>query len=159
MIFGSVAMSYRGTSYKIHSLNSPQRLMYTQVFPSPRGPRKTIREHGNRNGFQNSNQSLEHSVRLDDSGASSINSISEQMSFNSNSSDAVLVCRTMPLDVPMVKDAVNSAVSSPGVNGDSGFVGEHSYSSGGSCDIHSVTLGNVPHFLGKFNVILIVCKF
>lgn len=31
MIFGSVAMSYRGTSYKIHSLQSPKRLMYTQV--------------------------------------------------------------------------------------------------------------------------------
>lgn len=31
MIFGSVAMSYRGTSYKIHSLTSPPRFMCTQV--------------------------------------------------------------------------------------------------------------------------------
>lgn len=32
MIFGSVAMSFRGTYMKIHSLNSPSRLMFTQVF-------------------------------------------------------------------------------------------------------------------------------
>lgn len=150
MIFGSVAMSYRGTSYKIHHLSSPQRLMYTQVFPSPRGAKKTIREHGNRNGFQNSNQE-----RMNDSGASSINSMSEQMSFNSNSSDAVLVCRTLPLDVPVVKTAGNSAVSSLEINGDSGFVGEQSFSSGGSSDNQSLMVGNVPHFLGKLHFFLV----
>lgn len=148
MIFGSVAMSYRGTFYKIHSLNSPQRLMYTQVFPSPRGVRKImIREHGNRNGYQNSKQNLEHSIRLDDSGASSINSIPEQMSLNSNS-DTFLVCRTLPLDVPVLNNTPQSAVSSPEMNGDSGIVGEQSYSSGSS-DNQFVPVGSVSRFLGK----------
>jgi hypothetical protein len=31
MVFGSVAMSFRGTYFKMHSLESPNRLMFTQV--------------------------------------------------------------------------------------------------------------------------------
>lgn len=153
MIFGSVAMSYRGTFYKIHSLNSPQRLMYTQVFPSPRNTRKMIRELGNKNGYQNSKQNFERSVRLDDSGASSINSISEQMSFNSNSSDTLLVCRTLPLDVPVLNHTTNSTISSPEMNGDSGIVGEQSYSSGSS-DIQFIPVENITHYLGKIKMII-----
>lgn len=144
MIFGSVAMSYRGTFYKIHSLNSPQRLMYTQVFPSPRGTRKTIREVRMKNEYQHSKLGLEHSIKMDDSGASSIGSIPEQMSFNSHSSDTFLVCRTLPLDVPVLnKHTENQMVSSDGIiNGDLGIVGEQSYSSGSDNQFSS-------HFLGK----------
>lgn len=137
MIFGSVAMSYRGTSYKIHSLNSPHRLMYTQVFPSPKGSRRFIREHGRSNG---TNRSPEFS--LNDSGASSFNS-AEQLSLNGGTSDALLVCRnsntTLPLDVPVLKTTRSL------LNGDSGFVGEQSFSSGSS-DNQS----NAPHFLGRW---------
>lgn len=112
MVFGSVAMSYRGTSYKIHSLQSPDRLMYTQVgnvyiflsviailnvyfqvFPSPRVSHRPVRSLPNRHYTSNSNtsnHSLEQSCRLDDSGASSINSLGEQSSFCSTSSDTLL---------------------------------------------------------------------
>uniref|UniRef100_T1J365 UDENN FNIP1/2-type domain-containing protein n=1 Tax=Strigamia maritima TaxID=126957 RepID=T1J365_STRMM len=35
MVFGSVAMSYRGTTSKIHKIRAPPQLMMTKVFPSP----------------------------------------------------------------------------------------------------------------------------
>lgn len=44
MIFGSVAMSYRGTTFKIHHMNAPMRIMCTQVFPSPRHSHRFIRK-------------------------------------------------------------------------------------------------------------------
>lgn len=33
MVFGTVAMTYRGSSFKIHSMNSPSCIMCTKVFP------------------------------------------------------------------------------------------------------------------------------
>lgn len=120
--------------------------MYTQVFPSPRGVRKTTREHGNKNGYQNSKDSMDHCIRQNDSGASSMNSISDQTSINSRSSDTLLLCRTLPLDVPVLKNS--AVVSSSGINVDSGIVDEHSYSSGGS-DHQFIPMKSVPYFLGK----------
>lgn len=35
-VFGSVAMSYQGTSFKIHSFSKPSKLMCTLVFPCPK---------------------------------------------------------------------------------------------------------------------------
>nr|XP_033336597.1 folliculin-interacting protein 2 [Megalopta genalis] len=34
MVFGTVAMKYRGSSFKIHSMNSPPCIMCTKVFPA-----------------------------------------------------------------------------------------------------------------------------
>ncbi|XP_054005058.1 folliculin-interacting protein 1 isoform X1 [Hylaeus anthracinus] len=34
MVFGTVAMTYRGSSFKIHSMNSPPCIMCTKVFPA-----------------------------------------------------------------------------------------------------------------------------
>ncbi|KAF3425295.1 hypothetical protein E2986_04067 [Frieseomelitta varia] len=34
MVFGTVAMTYRGSSFKIHSMNSPSCIMCTKVFPA-----------------------------------------------------------------------------------------------------------------------------
>ncbi|XP_011500259.1 PREDICTED: folliculin-interacting protein 2 [Ceratosolen solmsi marchali] len=58
MIFGSVAMTYRGVSFKIHEMNPPGCIMYTKVFP--------YLEHGlckqsliikNSDGYSNGNHS------------------------------------------------------------------------------------------------------
>jgi hypothetical protein len=35
MIFGSVAMAYQGTVFKVHSMKAPSRVMCTKVFQSP----------------------------------------------------------------------------------------------------------------------------
>ncbi|EFA03529.1 folliculin-interacting protein 1 [Tribolium castaneum] len=116
MVFGSVAMSFRGTSFKMHSLESPNRLMFTQVFSSPR-----LANHGRVSISSRSDaHSLEHS-KLDDSGASSTNSMSEHLSVHSTASDTVLVCRrpqSVPLDVP-VSNSVSMSI--PSLIGDSGY--------------------------------------
>lgn len=91
MIFGLVAMSYRGSYFKIHNLDSPHRLMLTQVFPSPTKT-TTSKSNGSSQSCMSS-QSLEHSMKFDDSGRSSINSISDHLSVHSTASDTVLVCR------------------------------------------------------------------
>ncbi|RZC36053.1 folliculin-interacting protein 1, partial [Asbolus verrucosus] len=104
MVFGSVAMSFRGTYFKMHNLESPNRLMFTQVFSSPRP--------ASQGRFSVSSRSdphtLEHS-KLDDSGASSTNSMSEHLSVHSTASDTVLV-----------------SVSIPSLIGDSGYCADQS---------------------------------
>ncbi|KAF2894253.1 hypothetical protein ILUMI_11914, partial [Ignelater luminosus] len=140
MVFGSVAMSYRGTSLKIHSLASPRRLMCSQIFPSPRHPSRGCSSAPSQSYARSSvtsSQSLEQSIRLDDSGASSANSISDRLSVHSTGSDTLLVCRgssSIPLDVPAANSSVliGSNNLTPSVIGDSGFSGEQSYNSIGS---------------------------
>ncbi|XP_063902931.1 folliculin-interacting protein 2 [Zophobas morio] len=116
MVFGSVAMSFRGTYFKMHTLESPNRLMFSQVFSSPR-----FTSHSRVSVSSRSDpHSLEHS-KLDDSGASSTNSISEHLSVHSTASDTVLVCRrphSAPLDVPVMSSV---SLSIPSLNGDSGY--------------------------------------
>lgn len=89
MVFGSVAMSYRGTSYKIHKLSSPSRLMCTKVFPSPRRPRRGTRSSAPTQS-SSSSQSLDHSLKFDDSGLSCTTSSSEPLSVHSTTSDTLL---------------------------------------------------------------------
>ncbi|KAH1023887.1 folliculin-interacting protein 2 isoform X1 [Dendroctonus ponderosae] len=104
MIFGSVAMSFRGTYLKIHSLNDPRRLMFTQVFPTPEGRQKKSSTSSNQSHLS-TQSSFDHSIKLDDSGANSAFSTSDQLSDRSTASDTILVCRRLssnPLDVPGV---------------------------------------------------------
>lgn len=35
LIFGSTAMRFHGNYYKIHNLTSPQKILLTQIFPTP----------------------------------------------------------------------------------------------------------------------------
>ncbi|ENN74860.1 hypothetical protein YQE_08630, partial [Dendroctonus ponderosae] len=90
MIFGSVAMSFRGTYLKIHSLNDPRRLMFTQVFPTPEGRQKKSSTSSNQSHLS-TQSSFDHSIKLDDSGANSAFSTSDQLSDRSTASDTILV--------------------------------------------------------------------
>uniref|UniRef100_A0A1Y1MB06 UDENN FNIP1/2-type domain-containing protein n=1 Tax=Photinus pyralis TaxID=7054 RepID=A0A1Y1MB06_PHOPY len=138
MVFGAVAMSYRGTSLKIHSLKSPSRLMCSQIFPSPRHVSRRCHSTSSQSCARSSVascQSLEQSVRLDNSGPSSNTSTSDRLSLHSNGSDALLVCRgprSIPLDVPLSSSTTNCNNLTPSVVGDSGFSGEQSCNSIGS---------------------------
>ncbi|XP_022903971.2 folliculin-interacting protein 2 isoform X2 [Onthophagus taurus] len=135
MIFGSVAMSYRGTSYKIHSLNSPASIMCTQVFPCPR-PSHTVKNLRNsapgRTCIENGTASLhnlDHSIRLEDSSTSCTTSFSDQ-SVHSTASDTLLVCRrtrSSPLDVPNLGCTAGSTIPNTSLIGDSGFCGAQSF--------------------------------
>ncbi|XP_044751873.1 folliculin-interacting protein 2 [Coccinella septempunctata] len=129
MIFGLVAMSYRGSYFKIHNLESPSRLMLTQVFPSPKyvhRRKSSASSHGNA-GL--SNQSLEQSLCLDDSGTS----ISDYLSVHSTASDTFLICKpSIPLEVPQkFSGSSSSVVCDSGVYGDrscSSFDGSRQFS-------------------------------
>ncbi|GJQ67468.1 hypothetical protein Trydic_g8307 [Trypoxylus dichotomus] len=142
MIFGSVAMSYRGTSYKIHSLASPSRFMCTQVFPCPRqtrggrysAPGRTSCGNHNNHCSGVSSLSLDHSSKLEDSSTSCTTSFSDQ-SVHSTASDTLLVCRrnrSVPLDVPQTNNGVSTNIPNGSVVGDSGFGGDQSCGSCGS---------------------------
>ncbi|KAK5646154.1 hypothetical protein RI129_004618 [Pyrocoelia pectoralis] len=138
MVFGAVAMSYRGTSLKIHSLKSPSRLMCSQIFPSPRHTSRRCHSTSSQSCARSSVascQSLEQSIRLDNSGRSSMTFASDRLSLHSNGSDALLVCRepqSVPLDVPVSNSSSNYNNLTPSVIGDSGFSGEQSCNSIGS---------------------------
>ncbi|XP_066256859.1 folliculin-interacting protein 1 isoform X2 [Euwallacea similis] len=126
MIFGSVAMSFRGAYLKIHSLSSPCRMMFTQVFPSPHGRITKSSSASSNQSHLSSHSSFEHSIKLDDSGANSALSISDRLSDRSTASDTVLVCRRLqssPLDVPGVGTSLskNSLVVDSGCAGQSFF--------------------------------------
>lgn len=127
MVFGSIAMSFRGTYFKIHSLAAPTRLMFTQVFPSPHGRRKNTSSTSSYQSQFSTQSSFEHSMKLDDSGASSNFSTSDRLSDRSTASDTVLVCRRLhssPLDVP----GISSSFSKNSLVVDSGCA-DQSYSS------------------------------
>ncbi|XP_066991475.2 folliculin-interacting protein 2 [Anabrus simplex] len=120
MIFGSVAMKFRGTMLKVHKMNSPDRLMYTKVFLAPVATHQSKRV---------SDQSLE------DSYGSSLNSVSDYATGQVSSSDLKTgsTCGSGPLDVPFT--AICRKVPTSSLEGDSGFCGDaslHSASSMGS---------------------------
>lgn len=83
MIFGSVAMALRGSTFKVHVGGSPPVLMLTKVSNSPT---KRESERG-----------------LEDSYGSSINSMNEYFAGGSSSSDSKLATASgsCPLDVPL----------------------------------------------------------
>ncbi|GLV39007.1 uncharacterized protein CBL_06006 [Carabus blaptoides fortunei] len=135
MVFGSVAMSFRGTSLKIHSFSSPAKLMCTQVFPSPRHPirgRISVTSHNFDAIRSNSSvHSFDKSVKLDCSSASSTTSFNEQVSVYSTDSDIKIATPSgsVPLDVPTSNQSMTNTKLAPSLEGDSGFCGEQSYSS------------------------------
>lgn len=132
MIFGSVAMSYRGTTYKIHHLTTPTRIMCTQVFPSPRHTSHHFVRHCNGKTVPNTvyseptilsnghaapccHTNLEQSIRLHhrddrddvDSGASSSFATSsgsrgQSPLLSTTASDTLLFCRSTPLSAPQL---------------------------------------------------------
>ncbi|XP_060517829.1 folliculin-interacting protein 2 isoform X2 [Cylas formicarius] len=130
MMFGSVAMSFRGTYFKIHSLKEPSGLMFTQVFPSPRPTRRKVSVSSQPAYLANVlSHSFEHSIKLDDSGASSTYS-SEQLSDRSTASDTVLVCKrhqNSMLEMPRGVPSKNSLAVDSGCT-------DYSYSSLNSVD-------------------------
>lgn len=90
-VFGSVAMSYQGTSFKIHSFTTPRKLMCTLVFPSPKvrvRSRVSITNNSSQSSTSNSSGVvLEKSEKLEFSSTSSVTSYQEPNSGHSTDSD------------------------------------------------------------------------
>lgn len=116
LVFGTVALSYRGSCSKLHLLQSPQRLLLSRTSPAPRSYLKQ--------SCTSSDQGIE-----DSSFSSSISSISETMISRTESLD-------MPWGITATGGGCTWAVDTPHVlstsnsEGDSGFCGPPSpYSS------------------------------
>lgn len=81
LIFGSAAMKYQGTYYKIHDASSQDQIIFTQVFSSPKKLRK------NTTSFSQPNTSFSTNSSLQDYGSSFASSLS-QASLSSKSSNS-----------------------------------------------------------------------
>ncbi|XP_049767030.1 uncharacterized protein LOC126100466 [Schistocerca cancellata] len=130
MIFGSVAMSFKGTAFKVHALKSPDRLMCTKVFQSPGAGHRTkkISDHS-----------------LEDSYSSSISSVSDgTLGLLSSSSDLIAgKPGSGPLDVPSADLHTKAQYSS--LEADSGFCGDASLQSPSSIS----SVGYWPSYTGS----------
>ncbi|XP_070169620.1 folliculin-interacting protein 1 isoform X2 [Polyergus mexicanus] len=82
MVFGTVAMTYRGSSFKVHSMDSPPCIMCTKIFPAT--------EHNTcKTNERISDQGLGRSMHVDSTSSNtSIRSFRSQ-SLESNSSSGV----------------------------------------------------------------------
>jgi folliculin-interacting protein 2 len=102
MVFGSVAISFRGPSFKIHWLDSPTRVLCSQVFLAPVQPYSST-SSSSANTHSSFNQTHASSNYGSDLISDISGSVSETNSLNSFSvSDSAhnVSLRTHPLDVP-----------------------------------------------------------
>lgn len=139
MAFGSVAISFRGTSFKVHWLQSPSRIMCSQVFLAPVQPYSSTSSSSTNTHSSSSNTHASSSNYGSDL-ISEISSISEANSLNSFSvSDSAqnISLRTYPLDVPAAMSLDNddfkfisqSIGDSSGYNGSEPWQHKFPYSS------------------------------
>lgn len=101
MVFGSVAISFRGTSFKVHWLHSPARVLCSQVFLAPVQPyssasSSTTNTHSS-SGFTASSNFCSDYISDISSNVSESNSLN---SFSVSDSAQNISTRTHPLDVP-----------------------------------------------------------
>jgi folliculin-interacting protein 2 len=101
MVFGSVAIAFRGTSFKVHWLPTPARILCSQVFLAPVQPYSSTCSSTTNTHSSSSNTHASSNYGSDF--ISDISSISESNSLNSFSvSDSAqnISARTNPLDMP-----------------------------------------------------------
>lgn len=117
MVFGSVAMSFRGTSLKVHWLQSPTRILCSQVFLTPL-PTNTF----NNNSSDSSYNTTTSDISSMDT--NSLNSISLSLSLCVSDNIQLMgdKFRTTPLDVPSSLDISDSRCMAYSA-GDSGYSG------------------------------------
>lgn len=102
MVFGSVAISFRGPSFKVHWLQTPPRILCSQVFLAPVQPysstssssTNTHSSSGNTHASSNYGSDLISDISGSISDTNSLNSFSVSDSAHNIS------LRTHPLDVP-----------------------------------------------------------
>lgn len=99
MVFGSVAISFRGTSFKVHWLQSPARTLCSQVFLAP-----VQSFSSSSSSSTNTHSSSGHTQASSNYGSDLMSeissSISETNSLNSFSAVSESAHKTNPLDVP-----------------------------------------------------------
>lgn len=117
MVFGSVAMSFRGTALKVHWLQSPTRVLCSQVFLTP------IQTNMFHHGYPGSDSNQSDLSSLDTSSLSSYSlSLSNGVSDNLNNLGEKNCLRTNPLDVPPSDNIIDGRCMAYSA-GDSGYGG------------------------------------
>lgn len=101
MVFGSVAISFRGTSFKVHWLHSPARILCSQVFLAPVQPysstsSSTTNTHSS-SGYTHLSSNCSDFISDISSNVSESNSLN---SFSVSDSAQNISSRSNPLDVP-----------------------------------------------------------
>lgn len=112
MVFGSVAMSFRGTALKVHWLQSPTRVLCSQVFLSPVQTNtfgQSVDSHHTGNSDINSMETA------------SVNSFSLSVSVCVSDNLNNLTDKSRPLDVPPHQSIASIDRSTAYSNGDSGY--------------------------------------
>lgn len=103
MVFGSVAISFRGTSFKVHWLQSPSRTLCSQVFLAPVQTFSSTSSSSTNTHSSSGHTHASSSNYGSDMMSEISGSISETNSLNSFSVDESVQnvsLRTNPLDVP-----------------------------------------------------------
>lgn len=115
MIFGSVAMSFRGTSFKVHWLQQPTRIMCSQVFLAPVQPYSSSSSSNTTNSSSNHTHTSSNSDPLgcnasDTNSLNSLNSYScTSDSVQSIQSNANLMVTPQTMPIPL--DVVSTQLS------------------------------------------------
>ncbi|CRK96354.1 CLUMA_CG009771, isoform A [Clunio marinus] len=100
MMFGSVAIAFRGTSFQVHWLQPPARILCSQVFLAPVQPYSSTSSSSTNTHSSSSNAQVSSNY-MSDYISDISSSISETNSLNSFSDSAQNISlRTNPLDVP-----------------------------------------------------------
>lgn len=127
MTFGSVAISFRGNSFKVHWLHSPARILCSQVFLAPVQPFSSASSSSTNTHSSSSNTHASSNYGSDFISDVSSN-ISETNSLNSFSvSDSAqnISSRSNPLDVPSTLSLDNDDfkfISQSMGDGSSGYI-------------------------------------
>ena len=101
MVFGSVAISFRGTSFKVHWLHSPTRTLCSQVFLAPVQPySSTSSSSTNTNSSSAHTHSSNYGSDLISEISGSISETNSLNSFSVSESANNMGMKTIPLDVP-----------------------------------------------------------
>lgn len=103
MVFGSVAISFRGPSFKVHWLQAPSRILCSQVFLAPVQPYSSASSSSTNTHSSSGNthaSSNYGSDMISDSLSGSISDTNSLNSFSVSDSAHNISLRTHPLDVP-----------------------------------------------------------
>ncbi|CAG9799424.1 unnamed protein product [Chironomus riparius] len=101
MVFGSVAISFRGTSFKVHWLHSPTRTLCSQVFLAPVQPYSSASSSStNTHSSSAHTQSSNYGSDLISEISGSISETNSLNSFSVSESNNNSHMKTIPLDVP-----------------------------------------------------------
>lgn len=126
MVFGSVAITFRGPSFKVHWLNTPTRILCSQVFLAPVQPYSSASSSStNTHSSSNTHPSSNYGSDLISDISGSVSETNSLNSFSVSDSAQNISSRTHPLDMPAALSLDNDDfrfISQSMGDGSSGYI-------------------------------------